>query len=573
MRNKFFIVASLLFIGAVATAQTSKVGSLKIGKSGQMKIGTAKPIKKGQDNPTGSFMPPILKVVGEAEFKDPSGNGVIDADESCSIVMRVRNEGLGTGRNLRAVIKGSGSVQGLNFMTAPVDDIAVNEEREIVFPIIASQQTEDGSVVIEVALEEPNGFNTESRRFEIKTRSFRAPKVKVVDHIASSSSSRTLEKMSQFDLQVLIQNVERGTAENVSIDLKLPQGVFLLGGDAQHITSVRLRPNEKKSVVYKLIVNQAYSRSDIPVTIALNEKNGKYAEDGHFSLSLAQKMGNLVTVEAYKEEDPTIVVASLGSSVDRDIPVSKKVDQDTYVLIIANGHYWNEPHINTAVNDGEIMREYCTRTLGIPEKNITFRQDLTLVQMEDEVMRFSKTMELVPSGRYMVFYYGHGMTDAGSKETYFVPIDGSSERVSRTCYRRGDMMKSFGQHNTELTLVFLESCFSGSTPQGEMLSYSKASSGVRLEPREDVGEGNLIVFSASSGSQTANAYEKESHNLFTYCLMKELKQSQGKITLGKLFDKVQQETRKIAHLELNREQDPTVIVGPSVAKDWKKIEL
>ena len=64
------------------------------------------------------------------------------------------------------------------------------------------------------------------------------------------------------------------------------------------------------------------------------------------------------------------------------------------------------------------------------------------------------------------------------------------------------------------TLVLLDACFSGARRDGQMLAAQ--SKGVAVKPKEDVVSGNLVVFSASQGGETAYPYQEKKHGLFTY---------------------------------------------------------
>ena len=62
------------------------------------------------------------------------------------------------------------------------------------------------------------------------------------------------------------------------------------------------------------------------------------------------------------------------SDVDMNIPQTKVLSDKTFVVIIANEKYQHEQSVPFAVHDGEIFKQYCIQTLGIPEKNIQFLQ-------------------------------------------------------------------------------------------------------------------------------------------------------------------------------------------------------
>ncbi|MGL5913475.1 MAG: hypothetical protein ACRCZB_04865, partial [Bacteroidales bacterium] len=86
-------------------------------------------------------------------------------------------------------------------------------------------------------------------------------------------------------------------------------------------------------------------------------------------------------------------------------------------------------------------------------------------------------------------------------------------------------------------------------------------------------KGNILVVSASSGAQTANAYPEQGHNLFTYELLKALKTSKGCISLGALFNTVSANTAKTANNKLNVRQTPTLIIGQSILDNWDTWKL
>ena len=566
-RIKFIIILCSLFLGITAIAQTSKTGSLRIGTSNV----------DNTNNNLRHIQLPKFEVIGNVSFVEPSSlmkNGEIDAGETCKIMMKVRNIGEATASGLIATIVATGNRKGLSLNSMKVEDIPVGKERIIEFPIVAGIDLEEGSVDLGVSLAEPHGMGTETFQMNIKTRAFRAPMVAVTNYAAISNQSSILRKTEPFDFQVVVGNIEKGPAEDVSIDIKFPENVLFVGG-TNKLEHLSLRPGEEKDLACQLVVSQAYSSNKVPITISLNEKYGKYAKSETVTLTLKQEMNKKIVVTPYTmPENVKSSSRQLSSDVDRNIPETDTPNPNTYVLIIANSQYQDEPHISTALNDGETMWKYCRQTLGVPEENITLKINQTLGQMRIDVKSFAKTMDMWPDARFLVFYFGHGMTDKPTGKTYMLPVDGTSEHLEECCYLRDEMLSLFGQYKTRGTLIFMESCFTGATADGDMLSYSKGSSGAKIAPGDaSISEGNIVLFSASSGTQTASAYEKEQHNLFTYCLLKNLQESKGDISLGELFDRAREETRQTAHKVLGREQEPSVISAPEVGDTWKNWTL
>jgi hypothetical protein len=90
-----------------------------------------------------------------------------------------------------------------------------------------------------------------------------------------------------------------------------------------------------------------------------------------------------------------------------------------------------------------------------------------------------------------------------------------------------------------------------------------------VKAKENLILGNLVVFTASSGEQSAMPYEDEQHGMFTYYLLKKLQESKGDISYGELSDYITQNV-SIESLRVNqKEQDPKVNVSSDVENVWQ----
>jgi uncharacterized caspase-like protein len=75
---------------------------------------------------------------------------------------------------------------------------------------------------------------------------------------------------------------------------------------------------------------------------------------------------------------------------------------------------------------------------------------------------------------------------------------------------------------------------------------------------------NISVMTASSGDQISSAYEEGGHGLFTYFLLKGIKdenviQQDGSIKMEKLFGYIKPQVERIARKQFNNEQTPQLI--------------
>ena len=93
---------------------------------------------------------------------------------------------------------------------------------------------------------------------------------------------------------------------------------------------------------------------------------------------------------------------------------------------------------------------------------------------------------------------------------------------------------------------------------------------IRVNPSEP--KGNLIVFSAAQGDETAYPYKEKGHGMFTYYLLKIIKETKGKVTMGEIADYVTSEVKKRSLIINSKMQTPSVTPSKSIS-NWRKMKL
>ena len=114
--------------------------------------------------------------------------------------------------------------------------------------------------------------------------------------------------------------------------------------------------------------------------------------------------------------------------------------------------------------------------------------------------------------------------------------------------------------------VFLDACFSGATRDNEMLFAERF---VEFEVEDLVSKGNTVVFSATTGKQTAMGYDDQNHGFFTYYLLKALQESKGEICLKDLADNICTNVAAKSLDKKNKSQTPQVNPAPTLGDSWK----
>lgn len=255
------------------------------------------------------------------------------------------------------------------------------------------------------------------------------------------------------------------------------------------------------------------------------------------------------------------------SDVDVDIPATKTVNDKTFVVIIANEFYQQEQDVPYAIHDGEIFKEYCLNTLGIPEDNVHLVTNATLNNMRFEVDWLSGVLESHQGEARGIFYYsGHGIPDEVNRNAYLMPVDGYVGNLD-SGYGLDALYAQLGETGAEAVFYFVDACFSGATRDGNMLAQSR---GVTVNSKSGVLQGRAVAFTAAQGNEAAYVYQEKSHGLFTYYLLKKLKDTKGDLTIGELADYLNEQVTRMSAENRSKSQHPT---ATGVMEGWREIRL
>ena len=160
------------------------------------------------------------------------------------------------------------------------------------------------------------------------------------------------------------------------------------------------------------------------------------------------------------------------------------------------------------------------------------------------------------------------MPDETTKDAYILPVDGISE-MPLTAIKLDWLYNEITLYPSQRVIVFLDACFSGGSRDG-MLAKGR---GVKIKPKYNILKNNIVVFSATSDSQTAYPYEEMKHGLFTYYLLEKFNKSLGKTTLGELYEYVNSNVEQKAIVVKKRPQTPTVNTSNDFLDTWKEKTL
>src|SRR5690606_24728879 len=148
--------------------------------------------------------------------------------------------------------------------------------------------------------------------------------------------------------------------------------------------------------------------NDVPLIVDVNEKN--FENSNKSENDVAEVVANKNTPE--NRNNNVLFTAD----VDKNIPENASSDENTFALIIGNEDYTsqqtdisNEMNVAFAVNDTKIFKEYCLKTLSIPEKNITYLANATSGKILQAINKTNKLIQVTNGkAKVIVYYAGHG---------------------------------------------------------------------------------------------------------------------------------------------------------------------
>ena len=248
--------------------------------------------------------PPILsidqstiKLTDLNRIESLSGNGALDAMEVAELSFIIENRGPGPGLNLYADVSISGATDGLQWASPMfISDILPGALKETGYRINTDRKTVDGVIEVTIEVKEPNGFSPEPFVVEVETRAFRAPKLEVVDFTSSFS---TWKPNTPIGLDILIQNTGIGIAQDLTVELTLPDAVNCYSNNTS-IEIPALDPGETITITYDMMVPRNFDQSSIQANLTMTEKFDDYGTTWTHSFPFegGSSTGAVVSIDA-----------------------------------------------------------------------------------------------------------------------------------------------------------------------------------------------------------------------------------------------------------------------------------
>lgn len=261
---------------------------------------------------------------------------------------------------------------------------------------------------------------------------------------------------------------------------------------------------------------------------------------------------------------------AVASDVDRDIPACGPASSRArFACILVNETYEFAPNVLFAGEDGYTFAKYCEKTLGIPREHIFRSKNNSLGHMQTALRDLAARAKAFPNAEIIFFYVGNAVADRYGNE-YLLPTDRRAADGVTGGLKIKELYETLGNLRAKRVTVFLDAgiCHrsqeSGgkSVPAKTMVELSDATPG-----------GKSIVFRAAQAEEQAQRFPEKSHGLFTYFLLKKLKETRGEATLCELADFLETHVKQTAVVRFNAEQNVTATPSEALGETWESQKL
>jgi hypothetical protein len=286
-----------------------------------------------------------------------------------------------------------------------------------------------------------------------------------------------------------------------------------------------------------------------------------------------------ISIEGEYSKATIINEASLSSDVDKNIPTDTAVNNYKYALIIGNENYSKyqsglkaESNVEFAINDAFVFKKYAENTLGVPEDHITYITDALSTKMKlelDKLVALSNIESLKNNIEIIFYYAGHGFPDKETEKGYLIPVDVTGSSITNGV-ALSELYKKLSNENIKKASIFLDACFSGGG-RNEGLAPGR---GIMIKSKDEVIQnGNLVVFTASTGDQKSYTFKEKGHGMFTYYLLKKLQETKGDVSFDELAKYIKDNVEQNSLLKNNALQNPSILVSSQISEIWKNWSL
>ncbi|MDD2332134.1 MAG: caspase family protein [Candidatus Cloacimonetes bacterium] len=514
-----------------------------------------------------SIIPPAL--TASYAFLEPSGNKILDAEETGEVEIKITNGGKGSAYMVEALLN-AGTATGLSIPASLYfGEIKAGEVLSKKVTLTASENIKDQAIDLKISFKEQNGFPPDDKIITFSSQALTPPELIIADiGVSDQNRNGKIEPGEQAEIRVRIQNSGFGTAKSVVAKVILGGEVFFVGENQGSSSLGEMKSGEFKDIVFDIVSRKDAKALDIKLD--LQEQRPRFSRNSqplNLAFNRVERTAEQMIITGVQQSGSISAAPSLSIDIRQQIPQRAKAGKNRWGVVIGIENYRNVSPVRFASQDAEFMKEYFLKVLGIPAENLFFRsgEDASLVTFKTlfDAGGWLEKNAKNKNSEIFIYYAGHGAPDPATNKAYLLPYDGNPNYLNNSGYELSLLYSNLQKLGAKQVTIFLDSCFSGANREREII-LADARPVFISSPLPQVAA-NFAVFSASEGAEFSSSYPEKQHGLFSYYLMKGLRgdadaNGDKRITLEELQNYLKGEVRSMA-ARLGREQNPQLQTG------------
>ncbi len=207
--------------------------------------------------------------------------------------------------------------------------------------------------------------------------------------------------------------------------------------------------------------------------------------------------------------------------VDNANKYAKNKSNSDIAVIIGNTDYSSNgkdiPNVPPAQNDAKNFKRFAENQLGIHKDNIIHLKDATSGDLErtfgnERSFKGNAYNWVRPHQSNLYVYYAGHSAPGEDGSSYLVPVDATASSIDLNGYPVETLYKNLSLIPSKSTTVILESCFSGNSASGSVITNA---SPVYMKAKNTNIPANLTVLTAGSANELASWTTDKRNGLFT----------------------------------------------------------
>ncbi len=531
--------------------------------------------------------PPVLRLA--LEFQEEWEDGVLDAEETATVVVTIANMGAGAAclerldlgiEDLKGVqIEGGGDL---------LDNLEPGEEVTYSLSLTSDRSIRDGTGRVVITISEINGFDSTPAGIEFETRAFQKPRIEIAGYDIIDSEQVLEEKLGRGKIDsrdTVFGNgngrIDKGETVAVVVRVCNRGGGATRGGAATFseddpnlyglkqdpFTLGEMLPDTCRDLPVFFMVNTRFEGKKLPIRMDYMDERPDLSGGADLDLAIAEAPRDIILTRITpKPAEPNRPPSE--ESVD-DVPrLPTPTGRDNLAVVIGIEDYRDLKHgARYAKRDADIFKDYLIHAMGFPPEGVKLllNEKATMADINWHLNDWLPK-NVTEDSRVVFYFAGHGAPHPAPKNpsVYLVPWDVSSRSIVSSGFKLSALYQTLGALPAKEVLVVLDACFTGegerSVAEGGRPMVNKR---VR-KPRPRSGK--LVVLSAARADQMADWDETHRHGIFTYYLLKGLggdaetddSTSRGWITLNEVFRYLSPEVDRCSLRKTSRKQEPDI---------------